>query len=304
MSGATAVLTGVTGGWGRAVLDRFCEQGWNVAVTHRGEAPGDLPAGVLAVEADLTDPASAERVVAAAGERFGGVEALANIAGGYAAAGTVDEAPVDVWRSQMAVNLDTAYHMTRAALAPMRAAGRGAIVYIGSSATERPFPGAAGYIASKTALVGLMRAVDAEVQDRGHSGQHRRRENRRHAPEPGREPRRRPLSLDDRGRAGHGDRVAVLGRVRAALGWDDPGVWPRPLATPASCSPTWPPPSRPPGRALRCGATTSGACSCSSPRRSPSSTDASRRWARPTRSAPITPTSRWSTAAAGSRSRA
>jgi NAD(P)-dependent dehydrogenase (short-subunit alcohol dehydrogenase family) len=167
LSGRTAVLTGVTGGWGRAVLDRFCDQDWNVAVTHRGEAPGDLPAEVLAVEADLTDPASAENVVAAAGERFGGVDALANIAGGYAAAGRIDEAPVGVWRSQMAVNVDTAYHMTRAALAPMRAAGRGAIVYIGSSATERPFPGAAGYIASKTALTGLMRAVDAEVRAEG-----------------------------------------------------------------------------------------------------------------------------------------
>jgi NAD(P)-dependent dehydrogenase (short-subunit alcohol dehydrogenase family) len=167
VSGNTAVLTGVTGGWGRAVLDRFCEQGWNVAATHRGDAPADLPAGVLPVEADLTDPASSERVVAAAIERFGSVEALANIAGGYAAGGTVDEAPVDVWRSQMAVNLDTAYHMTRAALAPMRAAGRGAIVYIGTSATERPFPGAAGYIVSKTALAGLMRAVDAEVRTEG-----------------------------------------------------------------------------------------------------------------------------------------
>lgn len=167
MSGGTAVLTGVTGGWGRAVLDRFVERGWNVAATHRGDAPDDLPATVLAVQADLTDPESAERVVAAATERFGSVEALANIAGGFAAGGTVDQAPVDVWRSQMAINLDTAYHMTRAALVPMRAAGRGAIVYIGSSATERPFPGAAGYIVSKTALAGLMRAVDAEVRSAG-----------------------------------------------------------------------------------------------------------------------------------------
>ena len=161
------MLTGVTGGWGRAVLDCFVEQGWNVAATHRGDAPGDLPADVLAVEADLTDPDSADAVVAAAAERFGGVDALANVAGGFAMGGTVDEAPVDVWRSQMAVNLDTAYHMTRAALRPMRAAGRGAIVYIGSAAAERPFPGAAGYIASKTALVGLMRAVDAEVRTEG-----------------------------------------------------------------------------------------------------------------------------------------
>lgn len=161
------MLTGVTGGWGRAVLDRFLEQGWNVAATHRGSAPGDLPEGVLAVEADLTDPESAEAVVAAALDRFGSVEALANVAGGFAMGGTLDEAPVDVWRSQMAVNLDTAYLMSRAALRPMRAAGRGAIVYIGSAAAERPFPGAAGYIASKTALVGLMRAVDAEVRTEG-----------------------------------------------------------------------------------------------------------------------------------------
>lgn len=167
MSAGTAVLTGVTGGWGRAVLDRFVERGWSVAATHRGAPPGDLPAAVLAVEADLTDPASAERVVAAAMARFGSVEALVNIAGGFAAGGTIDQAPVDVWRSQMAINLDTAYHMTRAALVPMRAAGRGAIVYIGSSATERPFPGAAGYIVSKTALGGLMRAVDTEVRTEG-----------------------------------------------------------------------------------------------------------------------------------------
>jgi NAD(P)-dependent dehydrogenase (short-subunit alcohol dehydrogenase family) len=161
------VLTGVTGGWGRAVLDRFLERGWNVAAAHRGDAPRDLPGQVLAVEADLTDPDSADAVVAAALERFGGVDALANVAGGFAMGGTIDEAPVEMWRSQMAVNLDTAYHMTRAALRPMRAAGRGAIVYIGSAAAERPFPGAAGYIASKTALVGLMRAVDAEVRTHG-----------------------------------------------------------------------------------------------------------------------------------------
>ena len=163
--------------------------------------PADLPAGVLAVEADLTDPASAEAVVAAALERFGSVEALANIAGGFAAGGTLDEAPVDVWRSQMAVNLDTAYHMTRAALAPMRAAGRGAIVYIGSSATERPFPGAAGYIVSKIGA----RRPDAGGRrrgaHRGHPRQHRGREDRRHAAQPGRQPGRRLLPLDDGRRA-------------------------------------------------------------------------------------------------------
>jgi NAD(P)-dependent dehydrogenase (short-subunit alcohol dehydrogenase family) len=122
---------------------------------------------VLPVAADLADPRAAGAVAAAALERFGRIDALANVAGGFAMAGRIDEAPVDVWRSQLAVNLDTAYNMTRAVLGPMRAAGRGSIVYIGSSATERPFPGAAGYIVSKTALGGLMRAVDAEARTEG-----------------------------------------------------------------------------------------------------------------------------------------
>jgi NAD(P)-dependent dehydrogenase (short-subunit alcohol dehydrogenase family) len=168
MAGRTALLTGVTGGWGRAVLDRFAAEGWNVAVTHREEAPpGDLPDGVLAVRAELSDADAAAAAVAAAVDRFGGVDALAHVAGGFAAAGPIDEQPLDVWRSQMTINLDTAYFMTRAVLPPMKVAGRGSIVYIGTSAMLSPFGGASGYIVSKVALGGLMRCVDVEVRTQG-----------------------------------------------------------------------------------------------------------------------------------------
>ena len=119
------------------------------------------------MRADLSDPDAAVAVVDAAVERFGGVDALAHIAGGFAAAGTIDEQPVDVWRSQMAINLDTAYFMTRAVLRPMREAGRGSIVYIGTSAMLTPFSGASGYIVSKVALGGLMRCVDVEFRTAG-----------------------------------------------------------------------------------------------------------------------------------------
>ncbi len=167
-AGRTALLTGVTGGWGRAVLERFAAEGWNVAVTHREEvAPGDLPEGVLAVRAELSDPDAAVAAVAAAVDRFGRVDALAHVAGGFAMAGPIDEQPVDVWRSQMTINLDTAYFMTRAVLSSMKAAGRGSIVYIGTSAMLAPFSGASGYIVSKVALGGLMRCVDVEVRTQG-----------------------------------------------------------------------------------------------------------------------------------------
>jgi NAD(P)-dependent dehydrogenase (short-subunit alcohol dehydrogenase family) len=168
VAGGTALLTGVTGGWGRAVLDRFCAEGWNVAATYREEQPpADLPDGVLAVRAELSDPDAATGAVAAAVDAFGGVDALAHVAGGFAAAGRIDEQPVDVWRSQMTINLDTAFYMTRAVLGPMRKAGRGSIVYIGTSAMLTPFSGASGYIVSKVALGGLMRCVDVEVRQEG-----------------------------------------------------------------------------------------------------------------------------------------
>jgi NAD(P)-dependent dehydrogenase (short-subunit alcohol dehydrogenase family) len=57
--------------------------------------------------------------------------------------------------------------MTRAALKPMLAAGSGAIVYVGSRASLKPFPGAAAYIVSKAAVLALMGAVDAEVRKHG-----------------------------------------------------------------------------------------------------------------------------------------
>ena len=84
MAGRTAVLTGVTGGWGRAVLDRFLAQGWDVCATTRSGGV-EVPSQVLVVEADLTDTAAAEHVVAAALERFGSVDALGCVAGGFRA---------------------------------------------------------------------------------------------------------------------------------------------------------------------------------------------------------------------------
>ena len=166
MSGRTAILTGVTGGWGRAVLDRFVSQGWDVCATTRGEADA-MGDGVLVVPADLTDAASAEQVVAACLDRFGRVDALACVAGGFAMSGPLHESSPEDWRGQMGVNLDTAYTMTRAALAPMVAAGSGSIVYVGSRAAVKPFAGAAPYIVSKAAVLALMGAVDAEVRTQG-----------------------------------------------------------------------------------------------------------------------------------------
>ena len=166
MAERTAVLTGVSGGWGRAVLDLFCARGWNVAIAHRGDAE-NLPGEVLGMEVDLTDPDSAAGVVNAAVDRFGRVDALANVAGGFAMAGSIEETPIDLFKAQYAVNFETAFNMTRAALPVMKSEGGGSIVYIGTTAATSPFAGGSAYALSKMALRGLMRVVDVENRTNG-----------------------------------------------------------------------------------------------------------------------------------------
>ena len=166
-------------------------------------------------------------------ERFGRVDALACVAGGFAMAGPLHEAPVDVWRSQLAVNLDTAFTISRAALRPMLERAPGSIVFVGSRAALRPFPGAAAYIVSKAAVIALMQTIDAEVRGKGVRANVvvpnivDTPRNRERTPTP-------TLPVDDRRRAGRGHRVALRRRVGAAVGRYDPRLWPRLAPAPPS----------------------------------------------------------------------
>lgn len=117
----------------------------------------------LADEAQVTALASAVR--AAFGDR---VDALINMAGGFATSGPVAESEFTVWQRQIAINLTTAYLSTRAFLPALRSA-RGSIVYF-SSATA--LPGArvarlAAYAAAKSGVIELMHAVAQEERENG-----------------------------------------------------------------------------------------------------------------------------------------
>ena len=160
-----------------------------------------------------------------AASEFGSIEALACVAGGFAMAGPIHDQPVDVWRKQFALNLDTAYTVTRAVLGGMVEQERGSIVYVGSRAALRPFPGASGYIVAKAAVLALMQAVDAEVRGFGVRANvvvpnvvdtPRNRE---------REPGCRLLQVDDGGRAGPRHRMAVRGRFDAGVRGRHPRLW-------------------------------------------------------------------------------
>jgi 3-oxoacyl-[acyl-carrier protein] reductase len=158
--GAAVVLTGT----GDHVLDRAEEL----------RASGHDAGGVTA---DLTDPAAADAAVAEVLERHGRLDVVVNNAGMTSVAapmetsgesGHVLHLDVDAWRASLARNLDTAFLVTRAALAPMASAGWGRIVNVASvsgpvmAMREEP-----AYAAAKAGMVGLTRAVAVDVADRG-----------------------------------------------------------------------------------------------------------------------------------------
>ncbi len=167
----SALITGGTGGLGTAVVERFLADGWRVVVPWIAEKELErLPArdGLELVRADLFDPGSvASAVEAAAGEAGAPLGALVNLVGGFSAPGRVHETPVEEFETQFRLNLRPAYLCAQACLPHLSDAGSGAIVCVSTRAAVRPFSGAAGYIASKRAVIAFVEALAVEYRDDG-----------------------------------------------------------------------------------------------------------------------------------------
>jgi len=115
---------------------------------------------------DVTDPHSAEDAVAAAVERFGGIDVLLNNAGSFLA-GFFEELTTEQVRSQIETNLFGPMTVTRAALAVMRKQRSGLVISISSAAGVSGGASASAYAASKFALEGWMESLAGEVEPFG-----------------------------------------------------------------------------------------------------------------------------------------
>jgi NAD(P)-dependent dehydrogenase (short-subunit alcohol dehydrogenase family) len=158
------LVTGGTGGLGGAVTRAFAEAGWRTVVPYRSKPPE----GVVAVEADLTDPQSVGEVARVAAEsREAPLKAVVNLVGGFTMGGRVHETPIDEFEAQFRTNLRPTYLVSAATIPHLIAAGGGSVVCLSSRAALHPFPGAAGYITSKAAVLALVEALDAEYKQDG-----------------------------------------------------------------------------------------------------------------------------------------
>jgi NAD(P)-dependent dehydrogenase (short-subunit alcohol dehydrogenase family) len=159
---ATVIVSGGSGGLGSAVTRTFLDDGWRVVVPFIEERELerlDRHERLVTVAADLFDPADAAAVVGAAGDPL---RALVNLVGGFAAGGRVHETPIEEFERQFKLNLRPAYLLCSAALPRLIEAGGGSIVCVSTRAAVRPFAGAAGYIASKAAVLAFVDALAAE----------------------------------------------------------------------------------------------------------------------------------------------
>jgi NAD(P)-dependent dehydrogenase (short-subunit alcohol dehydrogenase family) len=165
ISTRTALVTGGTGGLGPATISAFLAAGWRVVAPVRPGTAGRLPGGALAVDADLTVEADVRAAAAAAaGDPVAPLRAVVNLVGGYAGGGLIAETPVADFEAMLTMNLRPTYLTTAAALPYLIERGGGSVVCVSSRAAVAPFPGAAGYVTAKAAVLAFAEAVDVEYR--------------------------------------------------------------------------------------------------------------------------------------------
>lgn len=176
-SDRVVVVTGATGNLGHTVVRTLCEAGAHVAIPVRdiaraselrsslGDRAGPVDAPHLI--ADTADPADAaamasfvEKVLRA----WGRIDALANLAGGYASGSALD---LEAMRRLWDANVGTAVTATAACVRPMRARGYGRIVTVGALAGLQGRRNGAGYSMAKSALIRWTESLAAELKGEG-----------------------------------------------------------------------------------------------------------------------------------------
>lgn len=170
LSGRKILLTGASGGLGRALAERLRLGGAELVLTGRKTRKLARLAEKLGVETiagDLTDSSFLQRIAALIEEQWGGSpDVLVNNAGAFELAAFVETEP-DRFAGVLAVNLQAPFEIARTWLPGMLTRGSGHIVNIGSVAGRRAFPGNAAYSASKYGLRGLHEVLVEELRGTG-----------------------------------------------------------------------------------------------------------------------------------------
>ena len=167
-AGRVAVVTGATGGFGRAFCLGLAERGADiVAVDIQDSAETirlvtELGANAISLTADIADPEAVADIGARIRTEFGRCDILVNNAGIYPNR-SFDDADFEFWRRVQSVNLDSQFLMSKAIVPLMKENGWGRIVNLTSNSIGLAAPGVAHYLASKMGIIGLTRGLATDL---------------------------------------------------------------------------------------------------------------------------------------------
>jgi 3-hydroxybutyrate dehydrogenase len=176
LDGRVALVTGSTSGIGLALAEALAKAGANVMLNGLGEGQTieqtrarmarDHKVEVLFHGADMTRPNEIADLVATTHKRLGGPDILVPNAGIQHVA-PIEEFPIGKWDEILAINLSSAFHLTRAAIPLMKAQGFGRIVNMASAHALVASPFKSAYVAAKHGLAGLTKTTALEVAQHG-----------------------------------------------------------------------------------------------------------------------------------------
>ncbi len=170
LQGKTALVTGGASGFGRGIVERFASEGARVAVLDlNGDGAREVAEAVggVAITADVSSGDDVSRAFRESVEALGQVEILVNNAGWSHRNQPLTEVDFDTYRKVFAINVDSIFHFTQAAVPHWRETGGGTMVNIGSTAGISPRAGLTWYNASKGAVNTLTRSLAVELAPEG-----------------------------------------------------------------------------------------------------------------------------------------
>ena len=167
MTGKVAIITGAAEGIGAGLVGGYHARGWAVVASARRIKPSEDP-DVAAVDGDIAEPATAEKIIGAALDRFGRIDTLVNNAGVYLSKPFTDYTPADYARV-VGVNLTGFFWLTQRAIAEMVTRYGGHVVNVSATLAEAADSGTPAVLAALTrgGLVAATRSLAIEYASFG-----------------------------------------------------------------------------------------------------------------------------------------
>jgi NAD(P)-dependent dehydrogenase (short-subunit alcohol dehydrogenase family) len=169
--GKSVLITGASGNLGRSVSEAFYRKGARIALVdlhvEKLEERWSSVDRAFPLAADLMNPESVDSMVARILDRFGRIDILANIAGGFTMGPRVDETAIETWKFMFDLNASTVFHTSRAVIPVMRAQASGKVINIAARAALKGTAGMAPYVVSKSAVIRLTESLSEENKNLG-----------------------------------------------------------------------------------------------------------------------------------------